>query len=152
MREKEAGEETHLDDTDGNGLAHVTDGETTEGRVLGERLDAHRLRRNHLDDGSVTRLDELGQVLDRLARAAVDLLEERVELARNVGRVAVEDGRVAVADLAGVVHDDDLGLERRRLLGRVVLRVTADVAAADVPDRDVIGSTSPRYGYLAFPI
>ena len=32
-----------LDDTDGNGLTHVTDGETTEGGVLGEGLDAHGL-------------------------------------------------------------------------------------------------------------
>ena len=31
-----------LDDTDGDRLAHVTDGETSEGRVLGERLDALR--------------------------------------------------------------------------------------------------------------
>merc|ERR1711981_984645 len=127
-----------LDDTDRDGLAHVTDGEATERRVLGERLDAHRLGRDHLDDGGVARLDELGQVLDRLARAAVDLLEEGVELARNVGSVAVEHGRVAVADLTRVVHDDDLGLERRSLLGRVVLRVTAHVAAADVLDRHVL--------------
>ena len=78
-----------LDDTDGNGLSHVTDGEATEGWVLGESLDAHGLEiealenvnfnlgRNlfmkildylggdHVDDGGITRLDLLGEVLHR---------------------------------------------------------------------------------------
>ena len=33
-----------LDDTDGNGLAHVTDGEAAQWGVLGESLDAHWLK------------------------------------------------------------------------------------------------------------
>ncbi len=45
-----------LDDTDSNGLPHVTDGEATKRWVLGEGLNAHGLGRNHLDDGGVTRL------------------------------------------------------------------------------------------------
>ena len=49
-------ERTNLDDTDGNGLPHVTDGEATKRWVLGEGLDAHGLGWNHLDDGGVTRL------------------------------------------------------------------------------------------------
>lgn len=44
--------------TDSHGLTHVTDGETTERRVLGESLNAHGLGRNHLDDGSVTAMNE----------------------------------------------------------------------------------------------
>ena len=32
-----------LDDTNGNGLSHVTDGESTEWWVLGEGFDAHWL-------------------------------------------------------------------------------------------------------------
>lgn len=47
-----------LDDTDGDSLTHVTDGETTKGWVVGKSLDAHRLRWNHLDDSGITRLDE----------------------------------------------------------------------------------------------
>ena len=31
----------HLDDTDGNGLPHVPDGEPSKGRELSEGLDAH---------------------------------------------------------------------------------------------------------------
>jgi len=42
-----------LDDTDGNGLSHVSDGEATQRRVLGELLDAHWLGGHQLDDGSL---------------------------------------------------------------------------------------------------
>jgi hypothetical protein len=43
-----------LDDTDSDGLTHVTDGESTERWVLLVRLDTHWLGWDHLDDGSVT--------------------------------------------------------------------------------------------------
>jgi len=127
-----------LDDTNGNGLTHVTDGETTKRGVLGESLLAHGLGGNHLDDGGVTRLDELGAVLNRLAGTAVDLLQELGELAGNVGRVAVEDGGVAGTDLAGVVEDDDLGVERSGTGRGVVLGVTGNVATTDLLDGDVL--------------
>ena len=47
-----------LDDTDSNGLTHVTNGETSKRRVVSESFHAHRLAGNHLDDASVTTLDE----------------------------------------------------------------------------------------------
>jgi hypothetical protein len=47
-----------LDDTDGNSLSHVTDGETTERGVVGEGLDTHGLGRDHLDKASVTGFDD----------------------------------------------------------------------------------------------
>jgi hypothetical protein len=47
-----------LNDTDGDRLTHVTDGETAEGRVISKGFDAHWLGGDHLDDSSVTRLDE----------------------------------------------------------------------------------------------
>lgn len=127
-----------LDDTDSDGLTHVTDGETAERGVLGEGLNAHGLGGNHLDDGSVTRLDELGVVLNRLTGTAVDLLKELGELASNVGSVAVKNGRVAGADLTRVVEDDDLSLERRGAHRGVVLGVTGNVTTANVLDGDVL--------------
>lgn len=39
-----------LDDADGDGLSHVTDGETSERWVVAECLDAHWLGWHHLDD------------------------------------------------------------------------------------------------------
>jgi len=127
-----------LDDADGNGLAHVTDGEAAERRVLGEGLDAHGLGRHHLDDSGVAGLDELGAGFDRLARAAVDLLDQLRELAGDVRRVAVENGSVAGADLAWVVQDDDLGVEGLSTLWRIVLGVTAHITTADFLDRNVL--------------
>jgi len=127
-----------LDDTDGDSLTHVTDGKTTEGRVVSEGLHTHGLGRNHLDNGSVTRLDELGAVLNRLAGTAVDLLEELGELASNMGSVAVEDRGVTSTNLTGVVENDDLGSEGSGAERRVVLGVTSDVATANLLDRDVL--------------
>lgn len=127
-----------LDDTDSDGLTHVTDGETTQRGVVGESLNTHGLGGNHLDDGGVTRLDELGVGLDRLAGTTVNLLEDLRELAGDVGSVAVEDGGVTGTDLARVVEDDDLGGEGSSTQRGVVLGVTGDVATTDLLDGDVL--------------
>ena len=46
---------------------------------------------DHVDDGGITRLDLLGEVLHFLARSAIDLLDQFLELASNVGGVAIQD-------------------------------------------------------------
>ena len=119
-------------------MTHVTDGETTERWVLGEGLNTHGLRWHHLDDGSVTRLDELGCVFDGLSGTTVNLLEKLGELASNVGSVAVEDWGVTSTDLTRVVEDDDLGVEGLGTLGGVVLGVTGNVTTTDLLDGDVL--------------
>ena len=48
--------------------------------------------------------------------------------------MAIEHGSVSSADLSGVVHDDDLGVEGAGLLGWVVLGVGADGTTADILD------------------
>jgi hypothetical protein len=130
-----------LDDTDGDGLTHVTDGETSKRRVLGEGLNAHGLGGLHLDDGSVTRLDELGRLLNDLTGTTVNLLDQLGELASNVGGVAVENGGVSVSDLTGVVHQDDLSVEGLGTLGGVVLGVTSNVTTTNLLDGDVLKSS-----------
>jgi len=127
-----------LDDTDGNSLSHVTDSETTERRVVSEGLNAHRLAGNHLDDSGITGLDELGVVLNGFAGTTIDLLEELGELASNVGSVAIQDWSVTSTDLAGVVEDNDLGIERIGSLGRVVLGVRGNVTTTNLLDGDVL--------------
>ena len=97
-----------LDDPDGHGLLHVAHGKAPQGRVVGEALHAHGLRGLADDDGGVPGLDELGVVLQLLARPPVHLLHDLLELAGDVGRVAVQHRRVPVLDLARVVQDDDL--------------------------------------------
>lgn len=126
-----------LDDTDSDGLSHVTDGESTKRRILVVRLNAHRLRRDELNDGGITRLDELGAGFHCLTRSSIDLLDELGELAGNVGGVAIKDGSVTSADLTGVVEDDDLGVEGGGFLGGVVLGVGADVTTSDILHRNV---------------
>ena len=126
-----------LDDTDSNGLPHVTDGETTKRGVLVVRLHAHGLAGHELGNASIARLDELGARLDRLTSSAIDLLDELGELASNVGGVAVKHRGVASTNLTGVVEDDNLGVERCSLLGGVVLGVGSDVTTTDILDRNV---------------
>ena len=72
-----------LDDTHGDGLPHVTDGEPSEGRVVGEGLDAHGLAGSEQHDGGVTGLDELGVVLGGLTGTAVNLLLDLSKLTKN---------------------------------------------------------------------
>lgn len=131
-------------------LTHVTDGETTKRWVVGEGLNTHRLAGNHLDDGSITGLDELGVVLNGLAGTTVDLLEELGELAGNVGSVAIQDRSVASTNLTRVVKNDDLGVEGVGTFGWVVLGVTADVSTTNLLDGDVLDVESDVVTWKTF--
>ena len=77
----EGDDHTGLDDTDGDGLSHVSDGESSKGRVVRVRLDTDGLLGNELDNGGVSGLDELGGGLHGLTGSSVDLLDELGELA-----------------------------------------------------------------------
>jgi hypothetical protein len=112
--------------------------ETSERRIVGEGLNTHGLGWNHLDDGSITRLDELGGVLNGLSGTTIDLLQDLRELAGNVGSVAIQDWSVTSTDLTRVVKNDDLGVEGLSSLGGVVLRVTSDVTTTDFLDGDIL--------------
>ncbi|RUP43899.1 hypothetical protein BC936DRAFT_136570 [Jimgerdemannia flammicorona] len=114
-----------LDDTYGDRLLHVPVSEATKWGELGTE---------HLDDGGVTGLDELGVVLKLLAGTTIDLLDKLGELASNMGGVAIEHRCVASADLTGVVEDDNLSEEGGGFLGGVVLGVGADEATTDFLD------------------
>ena len=127
-----------LDDTDGNGLPHITDSETAERRVLVVALNTHGFAGDKLGNTSITRLDEFGRLLKRLSASPVDLLNQLGEFAGNVGGVTVQDGGITRADLTGVVENDDLGIEGGGLLGRVVLGVRGNVSTTNILDRDVL--------------
>jgi len=127
-----------LNDTDGNGLPHITDGETTERRVLIVGLNTHGLAGDKLGNARITGLDELGRGLNNLSAPPVNLLKQLGELASNVGGMTIQDRSVTRANLTGVVEDDNLGVEGSGLLGRVVLGVGGDISTADILDRDVL--------------
>jgi len=127
-----------LDDTDSDGLSHVTDGETSKWGEVGESLNAHGLGWVQFNDTSITRLDELGVSLGGLTGTTIDLLLDFVELAGNVSGVTIQDWRVTVADLSRVVKHDDLGSEVLAAGSGLVLGVGGDVSTLDVLDGDVL--------------
>ena len=97
-----------LDDTDSNGLSHVTDGESTKRLVVGESLDAHGLGWDQSDHGGISGLHHLGGLFQNLTRSTIDLLLQLGELAGNVSGVAIQHWLVSSVDLSRVVQDDDL--------------------------------------------
>lgn len=119
-------------------LPHIADSKSSKRGVFLVSFNTHRLRGNKLDNGSVTRLDKLGVLFEDLTVTLVNLLENGVELAGNVGSVAVKNWGVTVRDLAGVVKDNNLSIERSAALGGVILRVTGDVTTSDILDGDVL--------------
>ena len=127
-----------LDNTDSDSLTHVSDSETTERGVIGEGFDDHRLHGLELDHSGVLGLDKGGCILHDLTGTLVDLGDDLAELAGNVGGVAIEDGRVSVLDLTGVVKDDNLSVEELSVGGGVILGVRADVSSLDILDRQVL--------------
>jgi len=127
-----------LDDTDGDGLSHVTYGETSKWWVFRESLDAHWFLWGKDSNGGVTRLDELGVVFKLLTRTTINLLLKFRELAGNVSCVAIEDRCVSSVDLSRVVQDDDLGGEVGSGLWWIVLGISSNVSSLDFLDRDVL--------------
>jgi len=127
-----------LDDTDGDGLTHVTDSEATERGVGGESLNNHRLAGHELNEGGVLGLDAGGCLLSDGTSTLVDLGSDELELAGDMASVAIEDGGISVLDLSGMVEDDNLGDEHLSVGGGVVLGVRADVASLDVLDGEVL--------------
>lgn len=115
-------------------MLHISDGESSEGWVLGEGLDTHWLGWVHNNDGGLILLDELWLSLDGLSGSSVDLVNEGGEFTGDVGSVAIQDWGISSVDLTWVVHDDDLGLEGFGFLGWVFLGVGGDVSSSDILD------------------
>ena len=127
-----------LDDTDGDGLTHVTDSEATERSVGRERLDNHGLLGHEVNHSGVLGLDARGVLLNDLVGTLVDLGSDSLELAGNMASMAIEDGCVTILDLTGMVEHDDLSEEGFGILARVVLGVRSDVASLDFLDGEVL--------------
>jgi len=127
-----------FDDADGDGLPHVTDGEATERRVIGESLDRHGFGRSHFHDCRVAVLDGFGEGLQLFAGTTIAFLENLLEFAGDVSGVAIHDRRISVLDFSRVIQNDDLSVEVLALFGWVVLGVGGDVATTDFFDGDIL--------------
>lgn len=64
-----------LDNTNSNGLPHVSDGKATKRRVFVVGFHAHRLTWDKFDNGSITRLDEFRGGLHHFTSSTVNLLD-----------------------------------------------------------------------------
>jgi len=127
-----------LDDTDSDGLPHVTDSESSKWRIVSEGLNTHGLAGGQEDDGGISRLDELGIVFNRLSSTTVNLLLDLSKLASNVRCVAIKDRAVSVGNLARVVEDNNLSSEVLNSRSWLVLGIRGDVSSLDVLDRHVL--------------
>ena len=119
-------------------MTHVTNGEATQWGEVRERLNAQGLAWDQGDHGSITRLDEFGVLLGGFAGTTIAFLLDFGEFAGNVGGVAIQHGGVTVADLAGVVQNDDLSVEVSGALWWVILRVTSHITTTQLLDGDVL--------------
>jgi len=77
------------DDSDGDGLFHVSDGESSQGGVLLEGLNAHGLGGLHGAEARVSGLDEFGEGFKFFTGSSVDFLGDFFEFAGNVCGVAI---------------------------------------------------------------
>ena len=127
-----------FNDSDSHSLSHVTNSETSERWVLSECLNTHRLGWNHLNDSSITRLDEFWSIFNRFTGTTINLLEELGKLAGNVSSVAIQNWSVTSTDLTRVVKNDDLSVEGLGTLWWILLGVTSNVTTTDFLDRDVL--------------
>merc|ERR1712166_1344129 len=99
-----------------------------------EKTSNHGLLGDELNHSGIAGFDELGLLLHDLTGSLVDLGADLVELAGNVGGVAIEDGCVSVSDLTGVVKNDDLSKEHGGVACGVVLGVGSDVTTLNIGD------------------
>jgi len=127
-----------LDDTDGDGLFHVSDGESTKWWETGEWLDNHWFGWGHSDDTGITRFDGFWEFLSDGTSSLVHLVLDLGELAGNMASVAIEDWSVTVHDLTWMVHDDNLSLEELGVHSWLSLGVGGDVSSLDILNGEVL--------------
>jgi len=123
-----------LDDSDSDGLPHVTNGKPSEGREVGESFHAHRLGGDQSYNSSVSGFDGFWVLFGSLASTTVAFLLDLCELAGDVSSVAIQDRRVTVLDLTGVVEYDDLSAEVSSSLWWNVLGVSGDETSLEFFD------------------
>ena len=121
-----------LDDTDSDGLLHVSDSESTEWWEGSEGLDGHWLGWGHSDDTSITGFDGFWEFLSDGTGSLVHFVLDFSELASDMASMAIEDWRVTVHDLTWMVHDDDLSLEVVSVLCWLSLGIGGNVTSLDV--------------------
>uniref|UniRef100_A0A673T8W8 Uncharacterized protein n=1 Tax=Suricata suricatta TaxID=37032 RepID=A0A673T8W8_SURSU len=127
-----------FDDTHSNRLSHVTNSKATQRRIVREALNTHGLARNHINNGSVTRFQELGTIFQLFPRTTVNLLLQLSELAGDVGGVTVQHRCIAGTDLAWMVQDNHLSCEASCFHQWVIFAITSHIASTNIFDRYIL--------------
>ncbi|KAL0597752.1 hypothetical protein AAY473_033104 [Plecturocebus cupreus] len=113
-----------FDDTHGNCLSHITNSKATE--------------RNHINDGSITRLQEFRAIFQLFTRTAINLFLQLSKLACNMSCMAIQYRGIASTDLAWMVQDNHLSSKASCFHWWVVLAVTSNVATTNILDRHIL--------------
>uniref|UniRef100_A0A8C0TLQ7 Uncharacterized protein n=1 Tax=Canis lupus familiaris TaxID=9615 RepID=A0A8C0TLQ7_CANLF len=82
-------------------------------RIVREALNTHRFARNHINNGSIPRFQELGTIFQLLSRMTIYLFLQLSKLASNVSCVTIQHRCISSTDLAWMVQDNHLSCEAR---------------------------------------
>ena len=129
-----------LDDANGDDFVVVTDHDSTQGRVLRERLHNYWSRRSNFDHGRISSLDGFWVLLKDLASLLVNLAHDLLEHTPGMNGVALDDGRVTLLHLARIMRNNHLRYKIVSFLARAVLWVANDLASFEIspqPHREV---------------
>uniref|UniRef100_A0A8C0SP09 Uncharacterized protein n=1 Tax=Canis lupus familiaris TaxID=9615 RepID=A0A8C0SP09_CANLF len=91
--------------------------------------------RNHINNGSIPRSQELGTIFQLLSRTTIYLFLQLSKLASNVSCVTIQHRCISSTDLAWVVRDNHLSHEASCFLWWVIFAVTSHVAMTNIFDR-----------------
>uniref|UniRef100_A0A8C0NUV9 Uncharacterized protein n=1 Tax=Canis lupus familiaris TaxID=9615 RepID=A0A8C0NUV9_CANLF len=80
-------------------------------RIVREALNTHRFARNHINNGSIPRFQELGTIFQLLSRTTIYLFLQLSKLASNVSCVTIQHRCISSTDLAWMVQDNHLSCE-----------------------------------------
>uniref|UniRef100_A0A4W2FZC4 Uncharacterized protein n=1 Tax=Bos indicus x Bos taurus TaxID=30522 RepID=A0A4W2FZC4_BOBOX len=121
-----------------------------QGRIIREALDTHRLARNHINDGSVTRFQEFRAIFQLFPRTMINLLFQLSKLASNVSCLTIQHRCISSTDLAWMVQNNHLSCEASSFHGWIIFAVTSHIATTDIFDRHVLDIEArivPRKGF-----
>uniref|UniRef100_A0A8I3Q3F7 Uncharacterized protein n=2 Tax=Canis lupus familiaris TaxID=9615 RepID=A0A8I3Q3F7_CANLF len=102
--------------------------------MVREALNTHRFARNHINNGSIPRFQELGTIFQLLSRTMIYLFLQLSKLASNVSCVTIQHRCISSTDLAWMAQDNHLSREASCFLWWV----TSHVATTNIFDRYVL--------------
>uniref|UniRef100_A0A8C0NEF9 Uncharacterized protein n=1 Tax=Canis lupus familiaris TaxID=9615 RepID=A0A8C0NEF9_CANLF len=108
---------------------------TAQRRIAREALNTHRFARNHFNNGSIPRFQELGTIFQLFSRMTIYLLLQLSKLVSNVSHVTIQH---RCTDLAWMVLANHLSCEASCFHWWVIFAVTSHVATTNIFDRYVL--------------